>query len=959
MSNSTPLRNSPAGTAPDPMRLLPLLPLFMGSGCAALVYEIVWLQLLQLVIGSTAVSLAVLLGTFMGGMCLGSLLLPRLISPRRHPLRVYAAMELGIGVIAVAVLHGMPHVEKLYVGAAGGGWSASLALRGLLSMVCLLPPAMLMGATLPALARWVETTPKGVSWLGFLYGANIAGAVVGCLLAGFCLLRLTDMPSTTYFAVTLNLCVSAMSLALSGVWSYRPAEIVRPEAKTGGAACPWNVYLVIALSGLTALAAEVVWTRLLSLLLGGTVYTFSAILALFLLGLGIGSAGGSFLARTARPRLALGYCQLLLAGAIAWAAWALSDSLPFWPINPMTSISPWITIQLDLLRCLFVVLPAALLWGASFPLALAAAAEPGQDPGRLVAGVYAANTIGAIVGALAFSLVLIPAIGSQWSQRVMLMLSGASAVVCLTPAAWAWLRPRGGIRVERAPHDNARGALSGVEGASGLLTVVGLVAAVALTPMLARSVSPMPWAAVGFGRFSATYVPEVYPGILDLNEIKLLKYAEGWHVTLRAADGVIRYEAQAGGAAGQALMAAAKPVMDPWITAHRAELLSALRKGQAFDRREPSSAAYGGGAANWHCALVREGMNVSFAVSEDKESYRYFHGAGKVQASTHPQDMRLQRMLGHLTVLARRDPDSVRSVLVVACGAGVTAGSFVPYDAVRRIVICDIEPLVPRDVAPLFAKENYNVVADPRTQVVVDDGRHFILTTKEKFDVITSDPIDPWVKGCAALNTREYYEMCKAHLNPGGVVALWFPLYESDSASARSGIATFFQVFPDGVIWSNDSSGEGYDTVLFGQADPAEKINVDRVQEWLEAHPKVRQSLEDVKFGARRPLGEDFGEAPEVSVDLLATYAGQAADLSKWLRGAQINTDMNLRLQYLAGLALNRNLSKDLLDDILLYYKFPDNLFEGSTARMAALKRTLAASERKPPAGSGEQKPRP
>ena len=161
-------------------------------------------------------------------------------------------------------------------------------------------------------------------------------------------------------------------------------------------------------------------------------------------------------------------------------------------------------------------------------------------------------------------------------------------------------------------------------------------------------------------------------------------------------------------------------------------------------------------------------MNVTVAVSEDKESYRYFHGAGKVQASTHPQDMRLQRMLGHLTMLARRDPDSVRSVLVVACGAGVTAGSFVPYDTVQRIVICDIEPVVPRDVAPMFAKENYNVVADPRTQVILDDGRHFIRTTKEKFDVITSDPIDPWVKGCAALNTREYYQMCKAHLNPGG-----------------------------------------------------------------------------------------------------------------------------------------------------------------------------------------------
>ena len=229
----------------------------------------------------------------------------------------------------------------------------------------------------------------------------------------------------------------------------------------------------------------------------------------------------------------------------------------------------------------------------------------------------------------------------------------------------------------------------------------------------------------------------------------------------------------------------------------------------------------------------------------------------------------------------------------------------------------------------MFARENYNVVEDPRTEVIVDDGRHFIRTTKEKFDVITSDPIDPWVKGCAALNTREYYEMCKAHLNPGGVVALWFPLYESDLATAKSGIATFFQVFPNGIIWSNDSSGEGYDIVLFGQADPVEKIDVDRLQDWLDGHPKVLKSLEDVGFGARRPLGEAYGEVPEISVDLLATYAGQAADMAEWLRGAQINTDMNLRLQYLAGLALNRNLSKELLDDILLLLQVPGQPLRG------------------------------
>src|SRR5947209_3877860 len=120
-------------------RLLPLLLLlFVASGCAALIYEIVWLQLLQLVIGSSAVSLGVLLGTFMGGMCLGSLLLPRLVSPKRHPLRVYAVLELGIGAIALAVLFGMPYVEQVYVSYAGHG-SPGVLLRGAVAGVCLLP----------------------------------------------------------------------------------------------------------------------------------------------------------------------------------------------------------------------------------------------------------------------------------------------------------------------------------------------------------------------------------------------------------------------------------------------------------------------------------------------------------------------------------------------------------------------------------------------------------------------------------------------------------------------------------------------------------------------------------------------------------------------------------------------------------------------------------------------------
>src|SRR5437588_13006385 len=130
-------------SADAPRRYLPmLLFLFIGSGCAALIYEIVWLQLLQLVIGVSPVSLGVLLGTFMGGMCLGSLFLPRFIGRQHHPLRVYAFLELGIGVLGLLILFGMPFVTLVYT--AWGGSSFSLFLRCLVASLCLLPPTLLM-----------------------------------------------------------------------------------------------------------------------------------------------------------------------------------------------------------------------------------------------------------------------------------------------------------------------------------------------------------------------------------------------------------------------------------------------------------------------------------------------------------------------------------------------------------------------------------------------------------------------------------------------------------------------------------------------------------------------------------------------------------------------------------------------------------------------------------------------
>jgi spermidine synthase len=806
-----------ASYAAAPRKFYPIvLCFFVGSGLAALTYEIVWFQLLEFVIGSTAVSLAVLLGTFMGGLCLGSLAFARVIPAAWHPLRVYAAMEFGIGLIAILVLYLLPPAADLYAGFGAHG-SAGILGRALLCAAFLLAPTVLMGATLPCAARFIERTPQGVSWLGILYTGNLAGAVFGCLLAGFYLLRLYDMATATFVAVAVNALCAALALLLAARAPYRASIVLADADRAPLRLESTAVYLAIALSGLTALGAQVVWTRLLSLLLGPSVYTFSIILAVFLLGLGLGSSVGSVLARGARNSLVmLGWCQFLLVAAIAWAASSIDAWLPYWPVYPVLSPHPWLTFQLDLARCLWAVLPAACLWGASFPLALAAAAPRHQDSGRVVGAVYAANTLGAIVGAVTFSMILIPAVGTLWAQRILIAAAALAAMLVLL------------ARLRATPAAGRR--------APGVAVVSAVVAVPLIAAVLAYGAPPVPGELYAFGRkiMSPDYVPKML--------------------------------------------------------------------------------------------YVGEGMNASIAVSEDPNGARYFHVSGKTEAGSYPSDMRLQRMLGHLPALLNPKP---RSVLVVGFGAGVTAGTFLAYATIERVVICEIEPLIPRKVAGYFRKENYDVLNDPRVEVVYDDARHFVLTSTDKFDVITSDPIHPWVKGAAALYTREYFELVKRHLKPGGLVTQWVPLYESTMDVVKSELATFFSVFPDGIVWVNDRE-DGADVVLLSQVDPA-PIDVDAMVERFNGNAKAAASLREVGFMS--------------AIDLMSSYAGRGSDLAAWLNGAAINTDRDLRLQYLAGLGLNVNDRYKIHSELMQARRVSSGLFVGSEANLAELRNAIENAE--------------
>ena len=800
-------------------RSLPvLLVLFIGSGCAALIYEVVWFELLRQVIGASSVSLAIVLTSYMGGLFLGSWGFPRWISRAHHPLKVYAVLELGIGVIGLALLVALPLVRLIYLSAVGYG-PAGMLLRAFVCLLCLLPPTILMGATLPAVARWMTVTRVGISRIGFLYTANIVGAVFGTLLAGFYLLPVHDMLVASAVAAAVNFLVAVVALVLA-----RRAPATQTSETVPAQMGPAHdvavdrrlVHVIIGISGLTALGAQVVWTRLMSLLFGASVYTFTIILAIFLLGLSIGSSIGAYLSRrSARPDIGLAWSQLGLVLAIPFGAYMIIEVLPFWTLERGVYAQLVPRFANDLWRAAVALLPATVLWGVSFPLALAAAGRGKEEPGRLVGGIYAANTLGAIIGAMVFGMVLIPMLGTERCQQLLTLLSGVAAIVLMAAA------------LRRA----AEGApiFSSERIAAGGLAVLGLT---------------------------------------------------GW------------------------IVATATPI-------------------------DPRLVAYGQEIAKWGWSreyeFVGEGRVSSVAVSRwsDESGTRNFHVGGKIVASDHPQDMRLQRMLGHLPGLFHPDP---KSVLIVGFGAGVTAGSFVRYPGIERIVICEIEPLVPATSGEYFVAENNDVLNDPRTEIIYDDARHFIATTDETFDIITSDPIHPWVKGSAALYSSEYFELVKSRLNPGGLVTQWVPLYQSSEEVVKTEIATFVQAFPQATVWNPDAVTGGYDLVILGQQEPL-RIDVAAVVDRLGRLPGVQGSLRGVGF---RTLA-----------DLLTAYVSSGADLSPWLIDAEINRDRSLRLQYMAGLTVDRYEAVAVYRALLPYRRYPQEIFVIPAAEEPQLRRTF------------------
>jgi spermidine synthase len=448
--------------------------LFFLSGAAALMYQVLWVRSLTLVFGGSHLAVTAVLSIFMGGLAIGGYAVGRRVDRIANPLRLYGFLELGIAASALVFAGLMKVYPSIYATLAQGRDDATLYLtivRMLFSVVALIVPTILMGGTLPVLSRFVSREPEKLrSYLSFLYGFNTLGAVLGALLAGFVFLRLYSVSTTLYVAVATNAFIGVVSLLLQRNASsvaiteeyasapppedVRPPELAPSVAAESQAPVPFKVILWgIGLSGFCALGYEVLWTRVLTIAVGASVYGFTIILVAFLTGIALGSkAYGAVvkLFRVANPattrvvswfgmtQVIIGITALLVtvylrdipANAVRLQNYFLGDGAASFQARVWANFA---------LAFLYMVVPA-LFMGAAFPIAGEALARHRNAVGRAVGDVLAANTIGAILGAGASGLVMIRFFGIERSLQILTLMNlGLGLFVLATLRKRRWL----------------------------------------------------------------------------------------------------------------------------------------------------------------------------------------------------------------------------------------------------------------------------------------------------------------------------------------------------------------------------------------------------------------------------------------------------------------------------------------------------------------------------------------
>ena len=775
---------------PGTRRLIYLL--FLLSGGTALVYQVTWVRDLSLVFGASFQATSIVLASFMAGLALGGFCLGRLAGRLRRPLAVYAGLELGVAAFALALPTLLRGVDGLYVAAAldaGGVTPALNLLRTLLAFGALVVPTFFMGATLPALTQLMVSSHAEMSGrMAWLYGLNTLGAVGGTLLSAFVLIPAIGVSRTQFLAVAVNVGVALLAFVIDRGLPARSELETEAAAAPGpgspGATAPlarawvWPTRLAFwgtAVSGMCALALEVLWTRGITAAVGSTIYSFAVMLAAFLVGIWLGSwLHAAFPLRRIPESVQFGVA-LVLVGLLSFGA---SYAIPALP-ELMVRLNVFLYDDLNrvrggttLLLSFVVMLVPTLFMGMAFPLASEARARLRVGFGRSVGDTLGLNTLGSIIGSLAAGFVLIPLLGLQRSMVLASAISLAYGVVVLGAAAAAW---RPGHRPWLA-----------------VATLVAVCSAFAL-PLTAR-----PWDLSVLGAFQSHRLRS-YVG--DAGEVDVGRQISGLRLL-----------------------------------------------------------------------YYREGRGSTVSVLE-RRGNRTLVVSGKPVATDILPDMQHELLLGHLPVLLHPAP---RSVLVVGLGAGITLGGVATHEEVETLKLVEIERAVV-EAAALFSHANGNVLEDPRLEIAIQDGRNFLKTSPDSFDVITADPIHPWSAGASYLYTAEYFQMAGQHLREGGVMCQWLPTYGLSREDFRSVVASFATAFPQTTLWQTSQ-----DVLLIGSHAPLQ-VDLALLTRRL-AQPGVARQLSLV--GLETPLA--FLSEFALDTEAVHTYAA----------GALINSDDNLYLEY-------------------------------------------------------------
>ncbi len=748
-------------------------PLFFFSGAAALVYEVLWVRQLTLVFGNTIYATATVLAAYMGGLALGSWLLGRVADKSRRPLFLYGILEGAVGASAllfpILLSSFVPLLKWLY----RSGHPITLdVFRFSAAFLLLLVPTAAMGGTLPALARFMARPERAGRTLGALYGLNTLGAVAGTILSGFWMLPQFGLFGTTVAAATVNALLAALGMGL-GWGAFIEPELVLDESASketlsSEAKLLLGAFLV---SGALALALEVLWTRSLLLVFGSTVYSFSTMLAVFLLGLALGSVIlGLFVDRIPGLLWALGLIEGG-AGIVTLIAIGKMNTLPRLFLDGLIERGlDWHSYMASkVLISSGILLPVSLLFGMTFPVAARMAVTGARGLAGRVGLLYAFNTVGAIAGSLAAGFVLLPALG-------------------------------------------LRGSL-----------VAASLAALALGAFLSLASKSAP---------------------------RALRYATACALLL--AGGVMAYR------------------LPSWDK----KLLSAGVYFRPADYMTPDHKASILNQVLGDERLVRyiEGMTETAAVV-DMPVDRRFLVDGKVEATTHFVDMRLQRLMGHLPMLFAK---SGERVVNIGLGCGITLGA-AKVHPLKELTCVELEKKI-LVTARDFAVQNHHVLDDPKLKVVLNDGRNHLLLTNATYDVITSDPFEPLVGGAASLYTYNHFLNGRKRLAPGGIFCQYLPMYQLSPGDFQMILRSFCRVFPHTSLWYT-----GQDTIILGSTE-SHAITLAALKERM-AFPAVKQSLEEIGIAT-----------PE---QLLQTFVMDPGQLPS-LRAGELNTDGNPHIEFSA-----------------------------------------------------------